>query len=150
MRHLKLTITLLIALLYIPLAYASNPTGNWITIDDKTGKKRAEVRLELVNGKLAGTIEKVYPQAGDTGICINCPDGFKDKPVEGLQFLWGCKDSGNGVWAGGQILDPKTGKIYRVKLTMKKNKLYIRGYVGFSMLGRTQVWVRDSSPANQK
>ena len=124
------------------MALAQSPAGTWTTIDDKTGQKRALVRIDESKGTLNGTIVKVFPQPGDTGVCANCPDGFKDKPIEGLQFIWGLKDQGNGVWDGGRILDPKNGKIYRAKMTLEGNKLYVRGYMGISALGRTQMWVR--------
>jgi uncharacterized protein (DUF2147 family) len=133
---------LLFAIFYFPLAFAQLPVGIWTTIDDKTGKKRAEVRLDVVNGTLNGTVVHVFSQPGDTGICGKCSGELKNKPIEGLKILWGLKDKGDGVWSGGQILDPKTGKIYRAKLTLKGSKMYVRGYVGLSMLGRTQVWVR--------
>lgn len=135
-------IALAFTTLYLPLALAMSPAGTWTTIDDTTGKKRAVVRLEVADGSLNGTVVKVFSQSGDTGICTKCTGAFKDKPVEGLKILWDLKDKGNGVWSGGQILDPKSGKIYRAKLTLKGDKMYIRGYVGLSMLGRTQVWVR--------
>lgn len=127
----------------LPFAFAGqSPTGTWTTIDDKTGLKRAVVSVTDSGGTLSGTIVKVFPQPGDTGVCSKCPGAFKDKKIQGLTFLWGLKDQGNGEWAGGSILDPKTGKVYKAKLTVKGNKLYVRGYIGISMLGRTQVWVR--------
>ena len=143
MKQFRLIVALAFAFLYVPAVLAaSSPAGMWTTIDDKTGTKRAVVSLEIVNGTLNGSIVRIFRQNDDTGICSKCLGALKDKPVEGMQFLWGLKDKGDGVWTGGQILDAKTGKIYRVKLTMKRNKLYVRGYVGLSMLGRTQVWVR--------
>ncbi|KTC65793.1 putative signal peptide protein (plasmid) [Legionella adelaidensis] len=142
MKQLRYVLAIVLALFYFPVALASSPVGNWLTTDDKTGKKRAEVRLDIVKGNLVGQIVRVFQQPGDTGLCSKCPDPFKDKPIQGLQFLWGCSDNGHGVWSGGRILDAKTGKIYRVKLKVRNDKLYIRGYVGFSMLGRTQVWER--------
>ncbi len=129
---------------FIPLALAASnsPLGTWTTIDDKTGKKRAVVRITQSDGKLYGTIEKVYKQPGDVGICSKCPGNFKNKKILGLTFLYGLSKQGKNVWGGGQILDPKTGKIYRAKITLRGNKLYVRGYMGISLLGRTQVWVR--------
>ncbi len=142
MRQLKLIFVLLLAALYMPTLFSQSLTGMWTTIDDKTGKKRAVVDLFISGDTLNGKIIRVYSQAGDTGICSKCPDHFKDKPIEGLQFLWGLKKNRHGIWDGGQILDAKTGKIYRVKLKMDDNKLFVRGYVGISILGRTQIWVR--------
>ncbi len=131
------------AVCFLPVAMAaSSPAGNWTTIDDKTGQKRAVVKISVSGGTLSGTIVKVYPQPGDKGVCVNCPGAFKGKKILGLQFVWGLKDQGNGVWSGGSILDPKTGKIYKAKITMSGNKLYVRGYFGVSILGRTQTWVR--------
>lgn len=138
---MKQLITIVFAIFYLPFAMAASPAGTWTTIDDKTGEKRAEVSLEITDGVLSGKIIRVYAHPGDLGICSKCPGKFKDKPIEGLRFVWGLKEKSHGVWSGGQILDAKTGKIYNVKMTMKGNKLYVRGYVGLSMMGRTQVWV---------
>lgn len=142
MRWHKGWVALLFSVLWAPVVLAQSPAGTWTTIDDKTGKKRAVVSISDSGGTISGRIVNIFPQPGDTGICSNCPGGFKGKPIKGLTFLWGLKSAGDGVWDGGQILDPKTGTIYRAKMTMKGNKLYVRGYVGVSMLGRTQVWVR--------
>lgn len=143
MNMLNKTACGLAALLFAPLALAvGSPAGTWTTIDDKTGVKRAIVHLSASGGTLSGTIVKVIPQPGDTGICSKCPGAFKNKPIKGIQFLWGLKDKGNGVWDGGQILDPKTGKVYRAKITQNGNQLNVRAYVGISTLGRTQVWVK--------
>lgn len=127
---------------FMPLALAASPVGTWTTIDDKTGKKRAVVYISERGGKLYGTIQRTYKQAGDTGVCSKCPGRFKNKKIQGLTFLWGLKKSGQNSWTGGSILDPKNGKIYRAKATLKGNRLYVRGYIGVSLLGRTQVWVR--------
>lgn len=144
MKQWKAIFVGLILVLLAPFALAAggSPAGTWTTIDDKTGQKRAVVHISVSGSNLSGTIVKVFPQAGDTGICKNCPGGFKGKPIQGLQILWGLHDAGNGVWDGGSILDPKSGKVYRAKITLEGNKLYVRGYVGVSILGRTQVWVR--------
>lgn len=119
-----------------------SPAGLWTTIDDKTGKKRAVVRISLNEDLLTGTIIKTYKEPGDQGICVNCPDDFKNQPIEGLQIMWDLFLKQPGVWEGGYILDPKAGKIYRVKVTFQDNKLYVRGFVGFAALGRTQTWQR--------
>ncbi|MBN9230467.1 MAG: signal peptidase [Legionella sp. 40-6] len=130
------------ALSCLSSAYAGSASGTWTTIDDKTGQKRAVVSVSDSGGTLSGVISKVYPQPGDTGVCIKCPGAFKGKKIQGLRFLWGLKSEGPNQWGGGYILDPKSGKIYRAKVTLEGNKLLVRGYVGMSLLGRTQTWVR--------
>ncbi len=141
----KLACGFFIAVCYLPTALAASqaPVGRWVTIDDKTGKKRAVVTISESGGQLSAVIDKVYPQPGDTGICEKCPGGFKGKKIQGLQFMWGLKSEGENEWSGGSILDPKSGKIYRAKVTVQGNKLLVRGYVGISLLGRTQVWQKQ-------
>ena len=129
---------------YTPMVLAAlqTPEGVWTTVDDKTGQQRATVKLTIVNDVLSGEIMKLIPQPGDTGVCGKCPGEFKNQPIEGLHFLWGLKNKGHGIWGSGYILDAKNGKIYRVKLKVDGDKLYVRAYVGVSVLGRTQVWIR--------
>ncbi len=143
MKAWKVLFIYMVTIFYLPAVFAQQtPEGSWITIDDKTGKKGAVIQFVLKEGTLSGTIENTYPQPGDTGICSKCPGDFKDKPILGLQIAWGLKEKGNGEWGDGQILDARTGKIYHLKMTVKGDKLYVRGYIGISMLGRTQIWER--------
>ena len=142
MNSFKCRAALLLTLLYVPVIFSATPAGRWTTIDDKTGEKRAVVNLVVKGDTLTGTIVKVFPHAGDKGLCSNCPGEFKDKPIIGLPFMWGVTDKGNGVWENGHILEAQTGKLYHVKLAVKGDELYVRGYIGIPMLGRTQVWVR--------
>lgn len=131
------------ALLFSPVALAASPTGTWTTIDDSDGKARALVRVYTSGGALSAKIIKIVrKKAGDTGRCAKCPGRFKNKQIDGLTFMWGLKKTGQNEWSGGSILDPKNGKIYKAKVTLKGNKLYVRGYFGVSLFGRTQVWVR--------
>jgi uncharacterized protein (DUF2147 family) len=61
-----------------------------------------------------------------------------------MTILWGLKQDGN-EYTGGQILDPKNGKTYRakMKLTDGGKKLEVRGFIGVSMFGRSQTWIRQ-------
>jgi uncharacterized protein (DUF2147 family) len=137
--------TLLWCVCGLSTAIADTLNGTtWVSMDDKTGKPRAVIQISEKNGVVVGEIADIYPDAGDTGICSKCPGEFKDKPIKGLEFLWGLKQTGPKNWEGGQILDAKTGKVYRVKMLLKGDKLYVRGFIGFSVLGRTQIWERKS------
>jgi uncharacterized protein (DUF2147 family) len=79
-------------------------------------------------------------------VCAKCKDSRKDQPLVGLPILRDLKPSGEepGYWDGGDILDPKDGQIYsvRVKPLEQGRKLEVRGYLGARWLGRTQVWER--------
>lgn len=67
---------------------------------------------------------------------------LKSKPILGLEIL---KDFvfEDGKWTDGTVYDPKTGKTYSCNLSMKENgQLSIRGYIGVSLIGRSETWKR--------
>ncbi len=123
---------------------ANSPEGLWRTIDDETNKVRSLIRVWQSNGVYYGRIVKIFKEPGDTGTCSKCPGRFKNKPILGLNIIWGLERTDGNVWSNGSILDPVTGKIYRVMLTLSKDgrSLKARGYIGFSLFGRTQNWYR--------
>jgi len=127
-------------------AHDASPVGLWKNIDDITGKPTALIRISEQRGELNGKIEKLYLAPGENPNprCGNCQGDRKDQPVLGMVFMSGLKKNGT-EYAGGEILDPDSGKVYRSKLTMAEGgkQLTVRGYIGVSMLGRSQVWVRQ-------
>lgn len=145
---MRMRILLLIALGLISTlaAAAENPVGLWRTIDDKSGKEKSLVRVTESNGQLQLTIEKIFREPGEepNPLCDKCPGEKKNKPVIGMQIGNGLKKDGD-VWSGGEILDPQNGKTYKCKVWLedKGKKLHVRGFIGVSVLGRTQVWVRE-------
>lgn len=143
MRFFRYCFVMILAVSYFPLLFAQSVEGLWTSIDDKTNKPRSIIQLSESDGTLTGKIVKVFKQPGDTGICAKCPGDLKDKPIKGLSFLWGLKQKNDSLWTDGKILDPKSGKIYKAKITAKGDKLFVRGYIGMAMLGRTQVWLRQ-------
>ena len=127
------------------VAAADSPAGTWRTIDDKTKKERSIIVITEENGEFKGVVEQLFDQPDDdpSHLCKECKGERKDKPIIGMTILWGLKKDGD-TWSGGEILDPKNGKIYRCKMTLSKdgNSLDVRGFIGISLLGRTQTWLR--------
>ena len=127
------------------VAAQNTPVGTWTTIDDKTQKPKSVVEIyQAKDGSLAGRVTEILQSdRGPNPVCDKCSGDRKDKPVKGMVILWGIRQKGD-TWEGGQILDPKNGKTYSVKVTPVEGgkKLDVRGFMGFSMLGRTQTWVR--------
>jgi len=130
----------------IAKAQPANPVGLWKTIDDTSGEPKALVRIALDGGVLTGTIEKLFRKPGEdpNPKCDKCEGARKDQPITGMQILSGLKPDGD-EWAGGEILDPNNGKVYRAKARLADDgkKLEVRGFIGISLLGRTQVWQRE-------
>ncbi len=124
----------------------SGVTGKWKTIDDETGKAKSIVEIYEDNGTYSGRIVKLFlePHEVQNPNCDKCTGEKKDKPITGLQILSGLKKDGD-KWSGGDIMDPKNGKTYSCKAELAEGgaKLKLRGFIGFSLLGRTQTWIRE-------
>ncbi len=122
--------------------YAQSPIGVWKTIDDETGKAKSHVEIFEKDGKLYGKVVKILTAGKENAKCTECKGALKDKPINGMQILKGLKKDGK-EWNGGTIIDPNSGKEYKAKMTLNgSNKLDVRGYVGISLVGRTQTWER--------
>lgn len=135
------TLTFLICL---SSALLGQVTGRWVTIDDETGKKRSVVEITERNGKLYGTVVKLFrePSEDQDPVCKECDekDDRYNKRVIGMEIIRGLVKDGE-EWGDGTILDPKNGSVYDCKLWLEDGKLQVRGYVAFFF--RTQEWVRE-------
>lgn len=127
-------------------AQAATPVGTWQTIDDKTGKPKAIIQInEDGGGQLSGKVLRgVNELSGPEPRCTACTDDRKDQPIKGMTIVTGMRQDGD-TWDGGQILDPENGKLYKCKMRLEDGgqKLVVRGYIGVSLLGRSQTWVRQ-------
>jgi uncharacterized protein (DUF2147 family) len=125
---------------------SNSPVGRWRTVDDVTGKAKSVVVISEEKGKLYGWVQKlVDPDPHDPNpTCKDCTGEQKDRPVLGLRILWDLQRDGDS-WSGGTILDPANGKTYKCLLSIVDGgtKLKVRGFIGFSLLGRTQYWLRE-------
>lgn len=125
------------------MSYAQTALGTWKTIDDKTGKEKSYVKIyETKSGKLQGDVVKILTPGREDAKCTDCKGDRKNKPIAGMTIMWGMEKDGN-EWTNGRILDPNSGKEYSCKMKLKDNNtLEVRGFMGISLLGRTQTWYR--------
>ncbi|MEC3768076.1 MULTISPECIES: DUF2147 domain-containing protein [Cupriavidus] len=124
----------------------ATPTGTWKTIDDNTGKPRGLVEITEKNGVYSGRLLKSFVDGdGKPRVCDKCTDARKDQPLIGMTILSGLRKTGDNEWSGGEILDPENGKVYKSKMSLTEdgNKLNVRGFIGISLIGRTQTWERE-------
>lgn len=127
-----------IALFFATLSFAQIE-GKWKTIDDETGTAKSVVEIyKKSNGQYYGKISQLLAKVENEN-CVKCGDDRKNKPLVGLEIIRGLKKSGS-EFTGGTITDPKTGKTYKCTITRDGDKLNVRGYIGFSLIGRTQTW----------
>jgi len=128
--------------------------GTWKTVDDETGRTKSHVKIFKKGDKYYGKIvklldKKTLEDSGEKRFedikCEKCPsDHGKNKPLVGLEMLWGMEQQSNR-WASGKIMDPKKGKIYTCTMWMDDSDssgdtLKVRGWV--AMFYRTQTWYR--------
>ncbi|HZZ02005.1 DUF2147 domain-containing protein [Paraburkholderia sp.] len=128
------------------MAQTDSPIGTWQTIDDHTGQPKALVQITPESGgSLSGKVIKGL-NANDQPDrrCTECTDARKDQLILGMTIINDLKKDGD-AWDHGQILDPENGKVYKCKMHLEDggNKLIVRGYIGVSLLGRSQTWIRQ-------
>ncbi|NKI31822.1 DUF2147 domain-containing protein [Croceivirga thetidis] len=130
--------------LFANLSLAQNITGEWETYDDETQEKKALINIYESNGKYFAKIVRSYISDQDA-VCENCKGDKKDQPIAGLVIIEGLEEDGD-EYNGGTIMDPENGKTYKCYIElMDDGKLKVRGYLGISLLGRTQYWRRKVS-----
>lgn len=138
----KIFFSLLMASFSI-LSFGQSPVGVWKNVDDTDGKEKSHIQIYESNGKLRAKVIKLLPGATVTK-CDNCKGANKGKSIVGMDILWGMEKVADGEYDDGEILDPKTGKIYDCSFEVKGKELHVRGYMGISLLGRTQIWYKVS------
>ncbi len=137
----KLTFAFIALLLY-SFSFAQIE-GKWKTIDDETGQAKSIVEIyKGSNGQYYGKIQQLL-QKPEHDTCVKCSDDRKNKPLIGLDIIRGLKKDGD-EFTGGTITDPKSGKTYKCTIKRSGDKLNVRGYIGFSLIGRTQTWHKAS------
>ena len=139
---IKIKIVIIIFLSgFYSILNAQSIIGEWETFDDLTGDKLSVVEIYNTNGIYFGKIIHLFEDPLDS-VCDQCKDDNYKKPIIGLVIIKNLiKD--DDEYNGGTILDPNNGKSYKCYLELiGNNKLKLRGYIGFSILGRTQYWQR--------
>ncbi|MAD98506.1 MAG: hypothetical protein CMB99_14370 [Flavobacteriaceae bacterium] len=116
--------------------------GKWNSFDEETNKLESVIEVYEKDGKAFAKIIKIIDPERQTATCEKCKGTKKDQPILGMEILSGLKQKGD-EWSGGKILDPKNGKEYKCYIKLvEPDKLKLRGYIGFSLLGRTAYWKR--------
>ena len=143
-------------ILLVALAYAGNSAhagtalnstaGLWRTYGDDGKTPRALVlrRNSARGDQLSGTLAaSLIPGDKPAKTCDRCPGERKGKRMRGLEFLSGMRPSGDEN-VGGEVLDANSGKVYRARVRVEPDGrwLVLRGFIGLSLFGRSQIWER--------
>jgi len=118
--------------------------GKWQTVDDNTGEVRSIVEIFETSGKIYGKVIKLFPKPAEDPdpICDKCdPEDARYKmKIIGMEIIRNLSNAGQ-EHAGGDILDPENGKVYRARIWIEGKDLKVRGYWG--PFFRTQTWHRS-------
>lgn len=143
---LKFTILFLSFIISVLYLFAQNKAddviGTWLTPGDNSAKIEIYREGQKFHGKI---VWMKYPNSnGKPKLDSNNPiTGKRNNPRLGLEIMKGFTFNGSDEWKSGDIYDPETGNTYSAYMYLKdRNTLKLRGYIGFSFLGRTQTWTR--------
>ena len=130
------------------VATADEPSaaGLWQALDDETHQPSGWFLIRDASGGIyVGSLVKMFLKPGQDPavVCTKCKDDRYDKPWLGLEIIRGMRRNGL-TYSDGTILDPRDGNVYSAKMTLSPDgqTLTVRGYLGFSLLGRNQYWTR--------
>jgi len=145
MRQLKLVVLALILFFSVNLnaqtAVSSELiTGTWLTA---SGKAKVKISKEgnVYNGKIVWLRDPLNAEGKPKTDKNNPNDALKVMPLLGLNMLKNFVFD-EDQWIDGTIYDPENGKTYSCKVKYRDGKLDVRGYIGISLLGRTETWFK--------
>jgi len=139
-KHFLMLIALM---LFSTFAWAQklSPLGTWTNEEGK-----AKFEIYKCGEKLCGRIVSLKEPLlnGKPKTDINNPDKkHQNRPLIGMDFMKGFEYDGDNKWDEGTIYDPQSGKTYSCYMKMtSKDKMEVKGYIGISLIGRSQNWTR--------
>jgi uncharacterized protein (DUF2147 family) len=140
----KTGITLLIAMTFGFVASAQKADavlGTWVNPNGQD-----HILIYKKGNKYYGKLDWIKFPNDETGKPKtdkkNPVKALQSRPDLGLELLKDFTFDGDNVYEDGTIYDPKSGKTYSCKMTLEGTSLKIRGYIGISLFGRTEVWTR--------
>jgi uncharacterized protein (DUF2147 family) len=122
-------------------AKLQNAIGHWQVVNSD-GSPGGKVDTYLVDGKLFGRVTEVRPGRTPKDLCDKCSGEYKNQLILGMVMMRNFHTEGDD-WVDGTVVDPENGKEYKGKIWADgKDTLKMRGFIGISLLGRTESWVR--------
>jgi uncharacterized protein (DUF2147 family) len=121
---------------------ASHVLGHWLTqprtgIIEVTQRPDGKFEGRIVGGTTPTRLDEKNPDSARRTVLL-----------KGQLILHDMSYDGQGAWSGGTIYDPDSGHTYKALLQLAADgTLKVRGYMGFSLLGRTEIWTRYTGTA---
>jgi uncharacterized protein (DUF2147 family) len=142
MKKTILAIALLISSISAFAQTNSDIVGEWYNAE-----KDAIITIyedgEMVSGKITWMLYPNDDKGNPKTDPLNPDEKLKSRPRMGMVMMSGFTFIKDKVWDDGELYDPKKGKTYSGMMTLKdSNTIDLRGYIGFSFIGRSSTWTR--------
>ena len=125
-----------IGIIWSNISFSASLEGYWQSNDTRGTVQNMLVRIQKKHDEYQAYVTKAK------GNCTHCRGATYQKPIQGMKILWGFKFHSKNLYDDGYFLDTHSGRIYRAKLKMNSEQLFIRSFVGIPMLGQTHIWQR--------
>ncbi|GAB2942511.1 DUF2147 domain-containing protein [Hymenobacter coalescens] len=143
MKKLLLCLVMLLGIVGAASAQNLSPLGVWTN-----SEKKATFEIYKCGNKLCGKIVSLTvpndPATGKPKTDSQNPEPkLRNRPRLGMVFMEGFEYDEDNKWDDGKIYDPESGKTYSCYMKMlNANSMEVKGYIGFSLIGRSQTWTR--------
>ena len=117
--------------------------GIWLEEEKQSHIEIYKTKSGDYEGKIIWLAEPL-DENGDVKLDKENPDkNLRNNTIKGLVIINNLKFIENNKWSNGSIYDARSGKTYSLNASLKdENTLFMRGYIGFSLIGRTTTWTR--------
>ncbi len=142
LKPLALTLLLVTSAALGAVAQKLSPLGVWTNAE-----KKATFEIYQCGSKLCGKIVSIREPNDANGKpktdSENPDPKLRSRPRLGMVFMQDFVYDDGNKWDDGKIYDPESGKTYSCYMKMENaNQMEVKGYIGFSMIGRSQAWTR--------
>ena len=117
--------------------------GIWLEEEKRSHIEIYKKNDNLYEGKIVWLSEPLDKNGEPKKDKDNPNKSLRDQTLDGLIIIKDLEYVKKNEWSNGTIYDARSGKTYSLNATLNDdNNLFMRGYFGFSFIGRTTSWTR--------
>ena len=117
--------------------------GIWLEEKKQSHIEIYQIDRNTYEGKIVWLAEP-FNEKGEIKLDKENPDeSLRQRTIQNLIIIQQLKFTGDNQWSNGTIYDARSGKTYSLNAKLEgKDTLFMRGYLGFSLIGKTTRWTR--------
>jgi uncharacterized protein (DUF2147 family) len=127
-----------------PVSAATDPVfGRWLVENGE-----AVIEIAPCGDEACGRVvwlKAAWDAGGSPKRDVENPDrSQRARSLCGHRLIEGLRPAGDGSWEDGTIYSARDGRTYGFEIRPEgADRLHVRGYIGISLLGGSQTWVRE-------